>query len=321
MHTIVRGACLGLLLAVWGSARAQQIADPDFDAAVAKPSYVGGGPTVAIDEAHANFHTAGGNYKPFAELLRNDGYNVVRLEQKLDAHALDGVDVLVVANANAGNFTDPAFTEEECDAVADWVRAGGSLLLIADHAPYGASTANLAARFGIGMGRGWVFDVTSGRVSTQLTFSAADGSLGSHPVLRGREAGEEVRVVRSFTGQSLGVPLDATVLLALSPTAREAATTDDLDAEAAALSASAAAGPAESRSVSVAGRAQGLALRFGQGRVMAFGEAAMFSAQVATLQGQNGPVTIKAGMNVPGTDNRQLALNVVHWLSGLLEAE
>jgi hypothetical protein len=32
-------------------------------------------------------------------------------------------------------------------------------------------------------------------------------------------------------------------------------------------------------------------------------------------------VTIKAGMNVPGSDNRQLALNVAHWLSGLLDVE
>ena len=27
------------------------------------------------------------------------------------------------------------------------------------------------------------------------------------------------------------------------------------------------------------------------------------------------------GMNAPGSDNRQLALNIMHWLSGLLEPE
>ena len=31
----------------------------------------------------------------------------------------------------------PAFTVAECDAVRDWVRIGGSLLLIADHVPWG----------------------------------------------------------------------------------------------------------------------------------------------------------------------------------------
>jgi hypothetical protein len=43
------------------------------------------------------------------------------------------------------------------------------------------------------------------------------------------------------------------------------------------------------------------------------GEAAMLSAQIA------GPEKFKMGMNVPGNDNRQYALNVMHWLSGLLK--
>ncbi len=32
-----------------------------------------------------------------------------------------------------------------------------------------------------------------------------------------------------------------------------------------------------------------------------------------------GPNQIPFGMNRPGIDNRQLALNIVHWLSGLLK--
>ena len=34
-------------------------------------------PRVLFDEAHNNFHTAGGRYKPFAELIANDGYQVI----------------------------------------------------------------------------------------------------------------------------------------------------------------------------------------------------------------------------------------------------
>jgi hypothetical protein len=41
------------------------------------------------------------------------------------------------------------------------------------------------------------------------------------------------------------------------------------------------------------------------------GEAAMLTAQVA-------PKGFRFGMNVSGTDNRQLALNIMHWLSGLI---
>ena len=51
----------------------------------------------------------------------------------------------------------------------------------------------------------------------------------------------------------------------------------------------------------------------GGGRVVILGEAAMLSAQVG------GPNQTKFGMNYPGIDNRQLALNIMHWLSGLLK--
>ncbi len=55
---------------------------------------------------------------------------------------------------------------------------------------------------------------------------------------------------------------------------------------------------------------------YGKGRLAVFGEAAMFSAQIATLPGN--PQPIKAGMNVAGYDNRQFALNLLHWLSRAL---
>ena len=55
-------------------------------------------------------------------------------------------------------------------------------------------------------------------------------------------------------------------------------------------------------------------LKFGRGRVIIMGEAAMLSAQVIT-----GPTRLRFGMNRPDTDNRKLALNIMHWLSGLLK--
>jgi hypothetical protein len=61
---------------------------------------------------------------------------------------------------------------------------------------------------------------------------------------------------------------------------------------------------------SAAGRAQGVALELGKGRVVVLAEAAMMTAQV----GQDGH---PFGMNVPGNDDRQLAVNILHWLSRL----
>jgi hypothetical protein len=49
------------------------------------------------------------------------------------------------------------------------------------------------------------------------------------------------------------------------------------------------------------------------------GEAAMFSAQLIRYEEDGKTVETKMGMNVPGNDDRQFALNVLHWLSGLLK--
>jgi len=78
---------------------AQQRADLSFDVSVASPAYVQTHPRVVIDEAHNNFHTAEGRYKPFATLLRNDGYDVSAGTTLFTSASLKSVDVLVVSNA------------------------------------------------------------------------------------------------------------------------------------------------------------------------------------------------------------------------------
>ena len=321
---LVSCCCLGWRLSDATVRAQQQIVDPDFKPVVERPAYKRNGPTVAIDEAHSNFHTAGGQYRPFAELLRSDGYTVRASTRKFEKGAFDGVDVLVIANARAGVPSVPglqAFTDEECDVLRDWVRRGGSLLLIADHAPFGGAVENLGERFGVSMGKGWAFDrAPAGGITTQLVFSRENGLLGAHPILRGRNSSEEVKTVRTFTGQSLGVPAGAAVLLKLSDTAREAPNTNDLNAEgAAARDAGASSGAFGAHSSPVAGRAQGIAMKFGKGRVVILGEAGMFSAQLIRFPEGSQQRDMKFGLNVPGHDDQQFALNVLHWLSKLLK--
>src|SRR5687768_3977502 len=138
-----------------GAAAPQQIADPDFTPSIDKPTHVGANrPVVVLDEAHQNFHTASGRYKPFVDLLTADGYTIVEGKQPFSAEGLVGPRVLVIANAlgsgiSNNNINNPpsAFTDAECDAVRDWVARGGSLLLIADHSPFGATAARLSSRF------------------------------------------------------------------------------------------------------------------------------------------------------------------------------
>lgn len=137
--------------------------DPDFEPQVPDPAYTEEHPKVLLDEAHFNAHTLDGSYRGFADLIEEDGYLVAPNRQTLTAEALNGYDVLVIVNARGGDNQpgrrgEPAFTEAECHAVHDWVLQGGSLLLIADHAPYGSAAQILSDRFGVQMSNGFTVD-------------------------------------------------------------------------------------------------------------------------------------------------------------------
>ena len=282
-----------------------QVADPNFNTKVEKPAYKKSGPRVLFDEAHNNFHTASGRYKPFADLITNDGYQITPNKELFSAATLKGYRVLVISNAlgaarmNEPGATNAAFTEQESDAVRDWVKAGGSLLLIADHAPMGSANQILGQRFGVDMSKMYTADEQNSDKESQnpgfIVYTRESGRLVDHPVTRGRNAGERVNKIITFTGQSLKGPADSTAFLKLADTAVDLMP-----------------GP-NAKPTSAAGRAQGVAMKFGKGRVVVMGEAGMLSAQLV------GPQRIPFGMNRPGIDNRQLALNIMHWLSGVLK--
>ena len=281
---------------------AQQAPDLEFNTSVENPAYKREGPRVMFDEAHHNFHTTDGRYKPFADLLSNDGYRVIRNRQSFSKTTLSSYKILVIANALGAEEMDDdgadnsAFTDEEIQAVQDWVKGGGALLLIADHAPFGGAAAGLAKSFGVDMSKGYTFDPKNcvEGSPTQLIFSRENKLLANHPIAEGRGEKERLNIVRSFTGQSLKGPEGSAAILLLSDTAIDRPNFNSPE------------------SVSAAGRAQAVALKFGKGRVVVQGEAAMLSAQVSGAEKRT------MGMNVPGNDDRQYVLNVMHWLSGVL---
>ena len=64
----------------------------------------------------------------------------------------------------------------------------------------------------------------------------------------------------------------------------------------------------------VEGWSQGAYKMYGKGKIVAFGEAAMFTAQLG------GPKKRKMGMNNEvAPENHQLLLNIIHWLDGKIE--
>ena len=300
------GAGLAALLLAAAPAAAQQVADTAYRRAPVRPAYAAGrGPVVAIDEAHHNFHTAGGRYLAFAELLLRDGYVVRATPRPFTAEALRGVDVLVVANAlgernaereNWALPTPSAVSPDEIVVVRAWVERGGALLLIADHMPFAGAARDLGAAFGLSWSNGFAMEPG---LRGPMPFVRADGSLPPHVVRDGRSAAERVDSIYSFTGSAFRAPQGARPVLVL-----RSGVVSFEPQRAWQFSDSTPRQPA-------AGWLQGATLVVGRGRVAVFGEAAMFSAQLddGSRMGMNHPLARR---------NWQFVLNVLHWLTGLL---
>jgi hypothetical protein len=309
--TIARATVVRLALSVLGctfvlsvTALAQQIADPHFNAKVDSPAFTKNFPRVLFDEAHNNSDTTSGRYKPFADLLFNDGYHLAVNRQLFTKETLKTFKILVIVNPLGSEEMDdesaegPAFTTEECDAVSDWVRGGGALLFVADHTPFGSAAEILAKKLGVDMSKRYTTDQANSDKELDdpgvIVYSRENHLLAEHAITNGRSDAERVNRVIVFAGQSLKGPEGSDPFLKLSDTAVDKIA-------------------APGKNGSAAGRAQGLAFRLGKGRVVVLGDAAMLSAQLTGSD--NKPF----GMNVPNVDNRQLTLNIMHWLSGLLK--
>lgn len=319
-------ALLYLLLMSAPTLKAQQVADPFFDTRVPNPAYTDQHPVVVFDQAHHNFHPASGRYKPLADLLKHDGYKIVAGKKRFTPDRLGGCAILVIANAmgsdrmmddNAGN---PPFTQAEYDAVVAWLKSGGSLLLVADHAPFGSAAAGLARALGVDMSQGFTVDPEHhiGNRPARLVFERSAGLLGDHPITRGRDPHETLNRVITFTGQSLQGPEGSTAILKLADTALDIHQLSPQERRADRQEGRRPLAPKSS----AAGRAQAIAFALGKGRVVVLGEAAVLSAQVIEGRMAQGlglaGDEAKMGMNFPGSDDRQFALNIFHWLSHAL---
>ena len=296
------------LPSILSDSQAQQVPDTSYVYANHAPAYPSGqGPALMIDAAHHNFHTREGGFSPFARLLEQDGYRVGDLSAAVnDPVILKDCRILVIANAlDSSNLrrwilpTPSAFTKNEIGIIRQWVRDGGNLLLIADHMPFAGAAADLGRAFGIEFLNGFAF--TGEQSWPPSVFSRRDGTLEDSPVTRGVKNGDKIDSLASFTGSAFKAPGSARPVLSFLPgnwslqpdTAwRFNGTTPRLGLE---------------------GYLQGAVLEYGRGKVAVFGEAAMFTAQVV-----NG--NYKVGFNSEAApQNVQFALNLVHWLDGLMK--
>lgn len=310
LAVLAAAACAGAALVSWAPWR-ERGADGSFDTSVEHPALAGRRTRVLFDHGHNNSHSINGRFAPFADLLRADGCDVRSASAPITPAELAGRDVLVIVNAHGPGDSreSAAFSDSEIRAIAEWVSAGGSLLLAADHHPCGTAAAALARAFTVEMVAGWYEDEANAFEGTAdpgaIAFRRDKGALADHPIIGGRGGSEAVRTVVTFTGQSLVAPDGATPLLRCAdtgidriPISSESVTTGGRTVT-----------TFETNDSSAAGHCQGLAMPFGAGRVAVLGEAAMLSAQIDAQSG------LAFGMNVPGTDNRQFVLNTMRWLA------
>lgn len=277
----------------------QQIADSGFSYTNKNPVYkTRQGPVITLDEAHFNYHTLGGRYHAFGRLLEDDGYTLNAGQSAFTSASLAKTKILVIANALPDTDewklpTKSAFTTEEINDLHKWVSGGGNLFLIADHMPFPGAYAELALKFGFNFINAYALR----KDKKPEMFSRDLKNLTSNKISNGRNKSEQVDSIRIFGGSAFIAPPGATIISKL----------DDgyniyLPITAGKISDTAAV-------FSGLGLVNGAFIEYGQGRIVVFGEAASFSAQ---LQGDE---KRKMGMNNPqARQNPQFLLNIIHWL-------
>lgn len=283
---------------------AQQVSDTNYTFKIDSPAYPhGNGPVIMVDSIHYNFHNINERYKPFAMLLSSDGYVMDSYVSLFTKEGLQKCRILVISNAldssntETWNLPNPsAFSENEIEEIKKWVEGGGRLFLIADHMPFAGAAYGLGKAFGFELLNCFAMDR---REENRESFFRGNGTLPGNRITDGRNENEIVDTVIAFTGSAFKIPDDAEPILALDENYTLYMPTTAWEFK------------DDTPKVNGKGYYQGAYLKYGKGKIVVFGEAAMFSAQLAGTS----PNQRRAGFNNPrAKQNAQLLLNIIHWL-------
>lgn len=293
--------------------RAQQINDSSFNSFIVHPAYKNLRPRVLIDAAHFNlFSTTTDRIEPLTKLLYADGYEVDTATMRCSKGLLSNCNIIIILTAIGGppqsdSTFFSALTDAEIEVLCNWIKKGGSLLYGIDHSPYNYAGEKLLRRLGVEISFGVVEDSVyseagiekgpEGRRAT-LVFSRKNGLLGNHAIMNGRNSNERINRIAVSSGQSIKPPKGSSVLLKLSASAYNAGV----------------GSVAAYRKSLGAYNASAIGFTLGAGRVVITSDCSMWTAQLVTLNDK----WIEFGMARQDLDNRQFALNVMHWLSHLI---
>jgi hypothetical protein len=277
--------------------------DDAFDVSVTVPHYTRSHPSILFDHAHKNHHRIDGSYHPWATLLSNDGCVVTGTDAPIDSLLLAHTDVYVTATAMG--YKDPGeippYTDAEIAYAERWVHNGGSMLIITEHYPFGLAMQPLLNTFGVSVHNGYTEDttMTDPSVADALLFESSRGHVNTnHPVM------DNIERIVTFTGASVKGDSSWSPLLIFSGNAQNynvdiKVERDGGDTKVSVMYADHYSG---------AGYVQGMCKEYGKGRIVVLAESALLTAQID----RNGNAF---GMNIPGRDNKQFALNIIRWLA------
>lgn len=290
-----------LFILIWSSSEcvAQQEPDTSFVAKIDNPIFTETSPVVAIDTLHNNLHTRTTGFAPFAKLLNQDGLDV---RDFTDYAQLKDIDILVIANPlhsnNIGNWkkpVSPAFEPEEVTKIVEWVKSGGSLLLIADHMPFAGAANILAQEFGFDYCNG--FATMDEKTNNREVFSIENQRLDMSKLL---SENPEINEIYTFTGSAFSFPEKASSILNFK------------EKDVCLLPEQAWEFNESTPSKELSNMSQGAIMNFEKGKIAVFGEAAMFTAQTIKQNGN----TFKVGFNSPfASDNVPFIRKILKWLS------
>lgn len=278
-------------------------ADKDFDVSVSDPKLISIKPKVLFDEAHKNHHQIEKTYKPFATLITNDGCVVKSTDKAIDKTALANTNIYIIGTAMGKE--DPGdkspFSQNEVDEIEQWVKDGGSLLLITEHFPFGLAMTPVLSKFGLQVHNGYTEDtlLNNKEVRDALLFTKSKGNLNAtHPIL------ENVEKLNTFTGSSVKGDSTWTQLLIFTPNAQNFNVKVNVKKDGGDITTSVE----YADFYSAKGYSQGICKQYGKGKIVVLAESAFLTAQFD----KNGN---KYGMNSPDEDNKQFVLNLVRWLA------
>lgn len=289
---------LSIILVCPVAAFSQQQPDMEYVPKIDQPLFgKGKGQVMLVDGGHNNFHTLAEGFAPFGKVAEIDGFVVKDMPGEVKPGQLKDAKILVVANAlnekNADSWQQPvlpAFTPEEVATIKDWVWNGGRLFLVADHMPFAGAAATLAEPFGFSFNDGFALRKPKRKFDI---FSFA-GSTLKHCELTDMHG--HIDSIVTFTGQAFTIPDNALSVITLDSNYKVL------------LPEVAWEFNDEMKIIPAGGMSQLAYARYGRGKVVVAGEAAMFTAQRVG--------DIKIGLNSDfAPNNLQLLRNILEWLS------